>query len=170
MVAALATTLAYAPQALATAPSPIAYVANAGSTNVTTIATATGTVRSTIPLSNNPISIAIAPDGKTAYVVDGASVTPVDTATGAARPPITVGSNVYGIAITPNGKTAYVAQLTGGVIPVDLATGVVGTPISAGSGPIAIAVTPNGKTAYVADFESTTVTPFDTATGTSAPP
>ena len=58
--------------------------------------------------------IAITPDGKTAYVVDGAdhpgwgTVTPIATATNTAGKPIRVGAVPQAIAMTPDGKTAYV--------------------------------------------------------------
>ncbi len=57
----------------------------------------------------SPDTIAITPDGKTAYVVNQAtagSVTPIAVATGKAARPIKVGDWPDGIAISPDGKTA----------------------------------------------------------------
>jgi YVTN family beta-propeller protein len=97
-----------------------------------------------------PRWIAFTPDGKTAYVTNGASgagntVTPINVATGTPGTPITVGHEPMGIAITPDGKTAYVTNFADGTVtPIDLATGTPGPLISVGSNsyPGAIAITP----------------------------
>ena len=81
---------------------------------VTPIRTATNTAGPPIPV---PLaqSIAITPDGKTAYVPNARNpaVTPIRTATNTAGPPIPVGNSPFGIVITPNGKTAYVVDTKG---------------------------------------------------------
>ena len=58
------------------------------------------------------MSIAITPNGQTAYVANDGSntVTPITISTNTAGSAITVGSDPWGIAITPNGQTAYVAN------------------------------------------------------------
>ena len=60
-----------------------------------------------------PEGIAIAPNGKTAYVTNAFSntVTPINIPANTTQPSIPVGSDPAGIAITPNGDTAYVADL-----------------------------------------------------------
>ena len=98
-----------------------------------------------------PFAIAITPDGKTAYVTDGASgaVTPIDVATNKPGKPIKIsgkpGSDA--IAISADGTTAYVAnQPSSTVTPIYLATGTPEKPIRFGhgwdSGFEAIAVVP----------------------------
>jgi YVTN family beta-propeller protein len=69
----------------------------------TPIATATNTAGPPITVGSRPFTIVITPDGRTAYVANGASgtVTPIATATNTAGPPITVGSGPFGIAMTP---------------------------------------------------------------------
>lgn len=64
----------------------------------------TNTIGPSIPVGGNPWAIAITPNGKTAYVTNGASasVTPIDTATFTAGPPIAVGTQPWGIAILPD--------------------------------------------------------------------
>ncbi|MGO9780945.1 MAG: putative Ig domain-containing protein [Streptosporangiaceae bacterium] len=142
--------------------------------SVTPIATATNTAGPPIPAGDLPISMAITPDGKTAYVANFSSgtVTPIATATNTAGPPIRTGSNPFDIAITPDGKTAYVANGTvpGTVTPIATATNTAGPPIRTGDDPSDIAITPDGKTAYVVNGESDTVTPIATATNTAGPP
>jgi DNA-binding beta-propeller fold protein YncE len=74
---------------------------------VTPIRTATNTALAPIRIGESPLSIAITPDGQTAYVVfdSGPSrpgiVTPIQTATNQALRPIKVGSLPTPIAITP---------------------------------------------------------------------
>ncbi len=142
--------------------------------SVTPIATATNTAGPPIPAGDLPISMAITPDGKTAYVANFSSgtVTPIATATNTG-PPIRTGSNPFDIAITPDSKTAYVANGTvpGTVTPIATATNTAGPPIRTGSGPGAVMITPDGKTAYVANGTVPgTVTPIATATNTAGPP
>ncbi len=149
---------------------------------MTPIQTATNTPGASIPVGNNPDSLAITPDGKTVYVANAnygclvdpncsGTVTPIDTATNTAGTPITVGTYPRVIAITPDGKTAYVVNIDAGtVIPIATATNTAAAPITVGSQPFAIAITPDGKTAYVANSLSGTVTPIDTATNTAGTP
>ena len=79
---------------------------------ITPISTATNRVRRPIPGRYFPAGIAITPDGKTAYVLNGLSgtVIPISTATNTPGKPIKVGIDPGVIAITPDGKTAYVAN------------------------------------------------------------
>jgi hypothetical protein len=97
-------------------------------------------------------SIAISPDGHTAYVgnvkpetPNAGVVVPVDLATGTAERPIHVPSypvSIIDIAITADGRTAYVPN-EASVIPVHLATGRAGKPIKMpDGGAYFIAVTP----------------------------
>jgi DNA-binding beta-propeller fold protein YncE len=104
--------------------------------------------------------IAIAPDGRTAYVVSDNVLTPIDLRSGLAKAPITLGSTTGGtadstgfpssIAIAPNGQTAYVAIPGQGTIaPVHLASLSAANPIALGGTPRSIVIAPNGVTAYV---------------------
>ena len=105
-------------------------------------------------MGRGPDAIAITPNGKTAYIVNGGSdtLTPIQTATNKALKPIKVGRGPDGIAITPNGQTAYVANsVSDTVTPIRTATNKAGKAIKVGSDPGPIAITPNGETAYVVD-------------------
>jgi DNA-binding beta-propeller fold protein YncE len=109
---------------------------------------ATGRPGTPIKAGTNLAAIAIAPDGRTAYVVQpfNGTVVRINLATGKLETPIETGTNLQAIAITPDGKTAYVADDgdnigDGTVIPVNLATGHAGTPIKVGRSPDAIAIT-----------------------------
>jgi DNA-binding beta-propeller fold protein YncE len=144
---------------------------------------ATGRLGKWIKLSSgDPASIAIARDGKTAYVVSQSSsrmiaVTPIDLTTLKPEKPISIRTKAgptkgyYGqplaIAIARDGKTAYVADgALSMVTPIDLANGTHGKPISLSGkvGSDAIAISSNGAAAYVANQPSSTVTPINLRT------
>ena len=187
-------TLRGEPVAIAMAPDGKAYVCTVTSTGTPSdsrtvsefmsLDPATGTLGKPVKLSGQPGAIAIAPDGKTAYVAiySSGAVTPIDLTTNTAGKPIKVSGRpkammLYGqpmaIAIAPDGKTAYVANgATGTVTPIDLATDTPGKPISLSGKPgaDAIAITPDGTAAYVANQPSSTVTPIDLTTNTAGKP
>jgi YVTN family beta-propeller protein len=147
--------------------------------SVTPIDTATNTVIKTVPVSRNAIAVALAPDGKTAYVAlnldspDGTgSVIPVSTSTYRVGTPIKVASILpASMLITPNGKTLYVGDWDSGTVsPICTATNTALRPIRTGANPfwVTMAVTPNGKTVYVVNEEPYgTVTPITTATNSA---
>ena len=168
----------HSPNAVAPAEA-IMYVAAAN--GVTPVSTATNTPGTPIKLGTQPGSIAITPDGKTAYIANlsPATVIPVSTATNTPGKPIKLGGgHTEAIAITPDGKTAYVVNVLPKetrVIPVSTATNRPGKPINLGGSPAtgtAAAITPDGKTAYVVSggAAGTTVIPVSTATNTPGKP
>jgi len=127
-----------------------------------------------LSLTNAPQAIAIAPNGRTAYVANGKEVTPIDLASGTPRlePAIAVANGPLGIAITPSGSMAYTANNDDTVTPINLAR-TPATPAAAFSvgsitQPDGIAIAPNGETAYVANA-SNSVTPIDIASATPHP-
>src|SRR5262245_35458392 len=67
-----------------------------------------------ITVGSQPGSIAITPDGKTAYVANANSgtVTPIRTASNTALKLIKVGHQPEYLAITPNGRTVYAVNYT----------------------------------------------------------
>jgi len=79
------------------------YVANAGSGTVTPIAIADNRAGPAIKVGDNPLAIAITPDGKTVYVAnwDAGTVTPISTATNKPGHAIRTGTRPFAIAITP---------------------------------------------------------------------
>ena len=85
------------------------------------ITTATGAVSAPINVGPKPSGIAIAPDGKHAYVANNGTglvgtgsesntVSVIDTAKGVVSDTITVGNGPVGVAVTPDGKHVYVAN------------------------------------------------------------
>jgi DNA-binding beta-propeller fold protein YncE len=118
--------------------------------------------------------VRVTADGRTAYVMVGATLVTVDLATGVRRRPIPVpeGSSAY--AISPDMRTAYV--LAGGaLVPIDLRSGKAGRDIVVpdlfdGN----IVITAGGRTAYLTGMtiSSTTglpdhpvIQPVDLSTG-----
>jgi DNA-binding beta-propeller fold protein YncE len=122
---------------------------------------------------NGPLGIAIAPDGRTAYVTNslGNTVTSLDLTT---NPPsigrsIRVGDGPSAIAIAPDGRAAYVTNFNANTVtPINLATSppTPGSPIPVGAGPWSIAVSPNGRVVCVSNSEGTTVSVI--ATGSNS--
>lgn len=153
---------------------------------VTPILTATNTagrpIRLRLPATSpgSPDSIAITPDGATAYVVDSVQeenvnssyVSPVSTSTNVAGKPIKLTAPGFadGIVITADGRTGYVLS-SREVTPINIATNTAGPaislPASAGAGKV-LTITPDGKTVYV--LTPRAVVPVSTATNTAAAP
>jgi DNA-binding beta-propeller fold protein YncE len=124
--------------------------------SVTPIRIATGKAGPAIPVPPASHAIAIAPDGKTAYVLTSSyqimdsndtspgSVTPIRTATNKPGPAIPdPDANVAAVAMvfTPDGKTAYLLN-SDEVIPLRTATGTLGTPIPVAGNNTAIVMIP----------------------------
>jgi YVTN family beta-propeller protein len=158
---------------------PFVYVANGLSNTVSVLGTATNTVVATVPVGDDPLEIALTPDGKRAYVANERSdtVSVIDTASNTVaatipvgRPPL--GNAPMGIAITPDGKHAYVTNNRSGLISViNTVSNTIAATIDMGPvglDPIGIDITPDGKFAYMADSSVGTVSVLDTTTNTLA--
>ena len=162
---------------------------NVGDGTVSVIATATGKVSAPIPVGKEPGTVAIAPDGKHAYVtsLDGTSgegtVSAITTATGKVSARIPGADAPGAVVITPDGKHAYVSSAPRAVGPniptagtvsvITTATGKVSARIPVGKGPGDVAITPDGELAYVTTFDGTSgegaVSVITTATGKVSP-
>jgi YVTN family beta-propeller protein len=127
-----------------------------------------------------PYSLAITPDGKTAWIVNynTGSVASLDTATNLfIGAPIPIAAQSYGFAITPDGSRAYVANSENNTVEaLDLqARARIGSPIPVGENPGAVAISPDGTRAYVSNEGSSesggAISVIDTATNqVVAPP
>jgi YVTN family beta-propeller protein len=131
------------------------YVADSGDGTVSVLEYPGNTLVGTIHLDGEPLDVAITPDGRYAWVVDGSgnSVSVIDTKTRTVvQGPIEVGPAPRGIAITPNGGRAYVTNSGDDTVTV-LNTATfrpVGEPIPVGKEPDGVAIAPDGSTAFVA--------------------
>jgi YVTN family beta-propeller protein len=125
-----------------------------------------------VPVGRTPGFVAIAPDGKFAYVANRAAgvVTVVDTAVDkvVATIPIPDGPPQY-LAFAPDGSRLYVSVFNdpdrsiNRVAVLDTQTNTVLTTIPVGSRPYALAVRPDGSEIYVPNHDSGTVSVIDTA-------
>jgi YVTN family beta-propeller protein len=162
-----------------------AYVADAGAPNVRRVdvtivkdpcaATVSLPTNSITPVGGNPTSLAISPDGATAYVTVPSlnAVVPVRLDTGTPLAPIPVGKGPRAIAFTPNGYVAFVVNAgSNSVTPIY--EGKAMTEIAVGPNPQEIAITPDGTMAYVANGDETITPIIITANGANvlapAPP
>jgi YVTN family beta-propeller protein len=114
---------------------------------VSVIDTATNTVEAAkIPVGTSPRGVAVAPDGKRAYVANVISnnVSVIDTATNTmVGTPIPVGDSPSLVAVAPDGKHAYVTNLaSNNVSVIDTASGAVAATVPVGSNPVGVGIVP----------------------------
>jgi DNA-binding beta-propeller fold protein YncE len=131
-----------------------------------------------VPLGDNPYGIALDPNGRTAYVVNGAgagadqlgplgTITPVSLQSGTAGKPIEAGSDPQQIVIAPDGTSAWVLDADDdngdptGITPVNLVTASAGRTIHVPARELLVAG--DGSTLYA--MTSSSVVPIDAATG-----
>jgi DNA-binding beta-propeller fold protein YncE len=126
------------------------------------------------PADSIPFSVAVAPNGESAYVTTfnaGVRQYDIEPATGDLSPKhppaVTAGDTPQGIAVSPNGNSAYVTNINSGTISqydIDPTSGALspkGPPtVPTGTGPTNVAITPDGKSAYV----------YNSGIGRSGPP
>lgn len=136
-------------------------LASGGTLNA--ISTATNAIVATAPVGDNPIGIAVAPDGSTAYVVNGQSVSPgsISPVTIGPGPSLTEKPSInlptsappVADAVTPDGSTLLVLAQDSVLYTFSLPAGTQAGQVSVG-GAIqsnsAIAISPDGTTAYLA--------------------
>lgn len=154
-----------------------------GFDNFSVIDTATNTATAAFSDGGaNPRSLAISPDGATAYVVNNFSknLSVIDLETNTVTALIDVGILVvidgvgvvtapYGVALTPDGSTAYITNDAGKVLVMDTATNTIASDtidVGAEGIPGQLAITPDGAAAYVPNSRLGTVSVIDIATTT----
>ncbi|MFN5455202.1 YncE family protein, partial [Bradyrhizobium sp.] len=137
-----------------TAHTEEAFVTNQLSDDLTIVNLATSTPVATIPIGGKPAGVAVAADGRFAYVAspDDKAVSVVDAAERKVVGRIEVGGGPLGIAVTPDGATVYVADWYNAAIRIiDAKTRAVTASIAVGASPSGLAVTPDGKLLLSAD-------------------
>ncbi len=167
------------------------FFATDGSVATYTINATTGALTSNGRISGNcpglcvPVSVAVDPSGKFAYVTNGDGISPnnvamytINATTGALTPigTIGVGGFAQSVVVDPSGKFAYVATESfspgsaGNIsmYTINATTGIltsIGT-IAAGINPVSVVVDPTGKFAYVTNSGSDiSMYTIDTTTG-----
>lgn len=124
------------------------------------------TVSGTVPVGTAPVAVAVAPDGRFAYVADrdASAVTVFDTVGGVARGSIPLPGRPQAVVFAPDGRRAYVAlalDAAGEVAVVDTGTGAVAARIPTGSPPRSLAVAPDGGRVYASDPDPAAVVVID---------
>lgn len=91
------------------------YEADPFKSSLDVINATTGKVTAKIPVGNNPLAVAVSPDGSVVYVANagegntlGTTVSVISTATNKVIDTITVGREPSGIAVSPDGAKLYV--------------------------------------------------------------
>jgi YVTN family beta-propeller protein len=145
------------------------YVVNPGLSTVTAISTRTNKAIATISLGNGnlPVSLAIAPDGKTGYVLEDENpeqantgvIVPLNIATGTLGSPIPVGTNPIAMVFSRDSRFGYVldsgeGRAPGVLVKFDLATMLVTGHVQTGIRPDAMAITPDGNTILVVNSQN----------------
>jgi YVTN family beta-propeller protein len=122
----------------------------------------------TVPVGNRPRGIAVAPDGRHAYVVLGrdSAIGVVDLARDTVVDKIRCGQDPEQITLSPDGKTAYVTnEETERATAVDLGARAIRWSTVIGGEPDNIGVTPDGQTIYVTTETGNQVAVLRAATG-----
>ena len=136
-----------------------AYVAAGGGNEIVEVNVAAGTIVGTISTNADTTdSVALTPDGSTAYVAETGQyyIVANDIAT-KAQTKIAVGAYPEDVAVSPTGKVVY-ATVTGGdtgpggsnaVAVIDPATNKVTADVKVGTAPRQVVFSPDGSTAWV---------------------
>ena len=146
---------------------PFAYITNSIDNTVSVIDTATNTVTANVNVGNNPIGVAVAPDGTKVYLANEGRVSVINTSTNNVVANVNVGNNPIGVAVAPDGTKVYVAN-EGRVSVINTSTNNVVANVNVGNSPSGVTVTPDGKNVYVVNEGSGTVSVIDTSTDTVA--
>jgi YVTN family beta-propeller protein len=89
------------------------YVTNSYDNSLSVTATDSNTVTKVPVVGQNPVGVAVTPDGSKVYVANQLSpdtVSVINARTNAFVATVTVGQNPIGVAVTPDGKNVYVTN------------------------------------------------------------
>ena len=152
---------------------PTVYVANSDSDTVSVLNSADAII-ATIAVGGQPWSVAVSPDGGTAYVSNRTSgdVSVIDATTLRVRSTIPVGAQPCGLEVSQDGHLLYVDVYRESLVAVvDTRTDQIVTKISVGDKnkrPYGMAISPSGDTIYATNVDagsnSSTVSVIDTRT------
>jgi YVTN family beta-propeller protein len=151
---------------------PLLYSANPTQDSVSVINPATGqVVGEPIQVGDVPFSIALTPDGNSAYVANrfANTVSVIDTTTRkTVGKPIPVGEDPIQASVTPDGLSAWVTdESSEDLTVIDTRSDQVARTIETEGRPYGVAFTPDGRYAYVALEEEEAVEVIEAQTGRS---
>jgi predicted alpha-1,2-mannosidase len=142
----------------------LAYAADYQGNTLTPIDPRTRSYGNPIAVDQNPIAVALSPDGSRAYVANNTSndVSVVDTLTGRLIANVGVGNAPSGIAVSPDGTTVWVTNNGDDTVQVVDPTSLTASgAVAVGTHPGAVLLAPDGRTAYTVNQGSGDVTPVD---------
>jgi YVTN family beta-propeller protein len=134
------------------------------SSNLDTISTSNYGIVASVAAAQLPYGLAVAPDGKRAYVTDAvfSTVAIVDLVHERLVTKAPVAYLPAGLAVTPNGSEVYVSNSDSSTISaIDVATNQLIGQTEAGARPRRVTTTPDGSRAYVANWLGNTVSVID---------
>ena len=115
---------------------------------------------------SDPVTVAIAPDGRTAYVTnaDSGTVGVLDTESMTLAASFATGGKPWGAAVSADGETLYISDRIGGrLLAYRTSDRSLAASIAVGADPRGVALSPSGSRVYVANAGTGTVSTVDTA-------
>ena len=146
-----------------------AYISNGNSDNVSVINTLTNTVTATIPVGNNPLGVAVSPDGTKVYVTNkfDQTVSVINTATNTVTATIPVNFDPFSLAVSPDGTRVYVANpLANDVTIINAINNTVIGNVPVGNNPQQAAVNFDGSKVYITNAGSNNISVINTSDNT----
>jgi YVTN family beta-propeller protein len=131
--------------------------------------TRTRTVDGFIQVGDQPLGVAFAPDGQTAYVTNlfSSTVSVIDVATASEVATIPLGGAApFVVHVSPDGERLYVSASGNQVFIFETATRSLVKTVEVGAEPNGFAVHPDGRMLYVSSFSGRTVSEIDMVTET----
>ena len=153
--------------AIAAQASPLAYISNEGSNDVSVIDTGRNALVATIPVGNAPYGIAVSAAGDRIYVANRSSdeVSVIDASTHRVVATVSVGRLPFGIAAHPAHTRVYVGNLLDDAVSViDTATNTAVATVRVQGHPQGLAVSPDGRRLYVGTTAPNRLVEVDTET------
>lgn len=134
---------------------------------VTPPASADAQVVATWPVGQNPMAVAVSPDGARIYVANRADDTVQVLANDGSTLTTVAGfSDPNSIALNPDGSRLAVVNQTANSLSIVDTDSWTTTSTSVGTTPLGVSITSDGATAYVGSYIDRTVIPVDLATAT----
>jgi YVTN family beta-propeller protein len=132
---------------------------------------AAGQVTAVVDTGAAVTGLALSPDGRTAFVVNGwaGTIAVVDLESASVVKRIRVKAELDSAVVRPDGKRLYLTGTANGqgvVLGFDTATNSLAAVIQVGAAPTGIAITPDGSHLYVVNNQGASVTVIDTRIAT----
>ena len=152
------------PLSIVSYASTYAYISNNGDGTVSVIKTSDHTVSATITVGNEPLGVAVSPDGEYVYVANNGdgTVSVISTVFNTVVAVIEAGNGPWGISASPFAGYVYTTNKPEGTVSVINASEI-STTITVGSEPLGVAVSPDGEYVYVANNGDGTVSVIETS-------